>query len=196
MQCLLFEDELKYNEDKHIPPNFKTRDGKRMHSLEFSKEPNGDLLLASRIELPRPRNEVFEFFQDAANLQLLTPSFLSFNILSPLPIEMKVGAIIDYRISLYGMPMGWKTEITKWNPPFEFEDTQRKGPYSLWRHHHIFEEVGSNTAVIDKVYYRVFGGALPHCLFVKSNLQKIFTFRQQAMQKMFAISESDHVSKL
>lgn len=167
-----------------------------MHCLEFSKEPNGDFLLHSRIELSKSREEVFAFFQEAANLQLLTPSFLSFNILTPLPIEMRVGAIIDYKISLYGLPMGWKTEITKWNPPFEFEDTQRKGPYSLWRHHHIFEQVGSNTAVIDKVYYRVFGGALPHRFFVKANLQKIFSYRQQAMLKMFCASQSEHDSKL
>lgn len=167
-----------------------------MNFLEFSKEPNGDYLLHSRLELPQPRDAVFAFFKDAANLQLLTPRFLSFNILTPLPIEMCVGAIIDYRISLHGLAMSWKTEITKWNPPYEFEDTQRKGPYSLWRHHHIFEQVDGGTAVIDKVYYRVFGGALPHRLFVKANLQKIFSYRQQVMLKMFCHPQGKDDSKL
>ena len=40
--------------------------------------------------------------------------------MTPRPIEMGLGTIIDYRISLYRVPFKWKSEISVWDPPYEF----------------------------------------------------------------------------
>ena len=146
----------------------------RLHRLERSQ----------RIE--RPIHEVFEFFADAANLEAITPRFLSFRMLTRPPIEMRVGARIDYEISLLGVPMRWRTRITAWEPGVRFIDEQEAGPYASWRHTHTFEAQGNATLVRDVVeYLEPLGplGAIAHVLFVARTLQRIFDFRQAATQR-------------
>ena len=141
--------------------------------------------LRTGIRLPRPRSEVFGFFADAANLQALTPPWLHFRILSPPPIAMKQGALIDYRIRLRGLPVGWKTEITAWEPPRRFVDEQLRGPYRLWVHEHGFEEIEGGTLATDFVRYAVPGGALVNRLLVARDLRTVFGYRHRKLQELF-----------
>jgi ligand-binding SRPBCC domain-containing protein len=141
--------------------------------------------LDARQVLNTPINILFPFFADAKNLEVLTPPFLKFEIKTPPPIEMKVGALIDYRITLRVIPLTWRTEITAWEPPLRFVDEQLRGPYSLWRHEHTFVAQDDRTLVIDHVDYRVLFGGLVNKLVVKPDLERIFTFRQQKMAELF-----------
>ena len=145
----------------------------------------GDFTVTTEQWLPRPLSEVFAFFADAGNLDVLTPGWLRFEILTPRPIEMKVGALIDYRLRLRGLPVRWQSEITEWNPPYRFVDEQRRGPYRLWHHTHTFAERDGGTVVRDVVRYDVPGGALMNSLFVKRDLQQIFAYRQQKLAELF-----------
>ena len=135
--------------------------------------------------LPYPRERVFDFFSRAGNLNLLTPPWLHFSILTPLPIEMKAGARIDYRIRLRGLPVQWTSEITEWMPPVRFTDSQIRGPYRLWVHRHVFEETAEGTLAIDDVTYRVPGGGLANRLFVAGELRKIFDYRKAKLLELF-----------
>ncbi len=137
------------------------------------------------LTLHKPLAEVFDFFARAANLERLTPDWLRFEILTPGPIEMKVGAQIDYRIKWRGIPMRWRTEIEAWDPPRRFVDRQLRGPYRLWRHEHLFETRGYGTAVIDQVEYAPFGGAIANRLAVARDVRRIFRYRHQALQHIF-----------
>ena len=130
-----------------------------------------DFRLQSAVLLRYPREQVFEFFSRAENLELLTPAWLHFNILTPLPIEMGLGTRISYRIRIRGVPVRWVSEITEWNPPHSFEDTQIRGPYRKWVHRHLFEETPEGTLATDDVSYRVPGGALVNRLLVSGELQ-------------------------
>jgi ligand-binding SRPBCC domain-containing protein len=136
--------------------------------------------LTTTLLVSRPLDDTFAFFADAANLQRITPPWLDFRILTPMPIEMREGAIVDYQIRLRGVPMHWRTEITVWVPPYRFVDEQIRGPYRLWRHTHTFCEVEGGTAVGDTVDYLVPGGSLIEAIFVRRELDRIFRFRQQA----------------
>lgn len=139
--------------------------------------------------LARPRGEVFAFFSAPANLQAITPPWLSFRILSP-GVEMGRGAQIDYRISLHGLPLRWRSEITAWEPPHRFVDQQLRGPYRRWVHEHRFVEVPGGTEIVDHVRYAVWGGALVDRLFVARDLERIFAYRQRRIGELLAPAAS------
>ena len=154
--------------------------------------------LEAQLWVPHPRDAVFPFFADASNLQRITPKFLDFKILTPQPIAMYPGALIDYRLSLHGIPIRWRTLISTWEPPFRFVDEQVRGPYSLWHHEHIFEERDGGTLVIDRVRYAIPfswapGSEIIHSLFVKKDIRSIFDFRQTCLREVFGC-HADHPS--
>jgi ligand-binding SRPBCC domain-containing protein len=145
----------------------------------------------SRTQLVRrPLPEVFAFFSDASNLDALTPPFLHFRILTPMPVELRVGARLDYRLSLFGVPLRWRTRIADWQPLQRFVDEQESGPYARWRHTHEFEARGSGTLMRDVVEYaEPLGpiGAMAHLLFVRRTLERIFDYRRDAVQRLLDV---------
>ena len=144
-------------------------------------------LFKTQQTIKKPLTEVFEFFSNAHNLAEITPPSLHLDILTSAPIEMFAGTRIDYRLKLHGIPIRWQTEITKWNPPYSFEDEQRRGPYRLWRHTHTFHETEAGVLVNDAVEYAVWGGGLIEKLFVRPDLEKIFTYRSEQLDKIFHV---------
>ena len=139
----------------------------------------------SELWLPRPLSEVFPFFAAAESLEVLTPPFLNFHILTPKPIVMAIGTRIQYQLKLHGIPVRWESEITGWNPPHFFSDDQLRGPYRRWHHEHTFEEKDGGTLVRDKVEYAVPGGALINRFFVAPDLRRIFEYRTATLRKLF-----------
>jgi ligand-binding SRPBCC domain-containing protein len=137
------------------------------------------------VELPAPLACVFPFFADPFNLELLTPLFLRFRILTPEPINMAVGVRIDYALRVHGIPLRWTSEITVWEPPHRFVDVQVKGPYRWWRHEHRFEELGTTTGVTDEVEYAPMGGRIINALFVRRDIERIFEFRRLKLMDLF-----------
>ena len=134
-----------------------------------------------------PREEVFGFFADAGNLERLTPPELRFRILPPQPLTMSVGALIDYRLQLFGVPFAWQTLISHWEPPACFVDEQLRGPYRSWVHTHLFREVAGGTEIVDRVVYQLPLGPLGRLVRrpVARQLERIFRFRQQVLEEIF-----------
>lgn len=148
--------------------------------------------LTTSTRLPLPHEEVFAFFADAANLQRITPPELRFEILTPQPISMQEGALIEYRLRLFGIPLRWQARIAHWKPPTEFVDEQVHGPYRLWEHTHRFHYDGQATTIEDIVHYRLpFWplGEVIHPL-VRLQLRRIFRFRQAAVRSCL-LGDSD-----
>lgn len=144
--------------------------------------------------VPLPRSDVIAFFADAFQLESLTPQWLQFRVLTKSPFEMQTGRLIDYRLRLHGLPVRWRTEITAWEPPYRFEDSQLRGPYRQWQHEHLFEERDGGTLMTDRVRYAVLGGRLMHELFVRRDLQRIFEYRQQQLPGLLGVSADDCLS--
>lgn len=146
-----------------------------------------------------PLSEVFTFFSAAENLEAITPPFLRFRIVTALPIDMREGTRIDYSLSLWGLPMSWRTKITCWEPDVRFIDEQESGPYALWRHLHEFEALAGGTRMRDRVDYQLpMGplGSVAHALLVRRSLQAIFDYRGRAIARQFGEVLGDPASAL
>lgn len=146
-------------------------------------------ILTRSLTLDLPREEVFEFFADAGNLERITPPELNFHIITTQPIDIKQGTLIDYELKMRGIPMKWRTEISIWEPPFRFVDQQLRGPYSQWIHTHTFTELEpGKTLIEDEVRYRLPLeplGEVAH-FFVKRELAYIFDHRQKVVAAMLS----------
>lgn len=149
----------------------------------------GSRVLASQV-LPRQRQQVFDFFSQARQLQSITPPWLHFEVLTPEPLEIRAGTLIDYRLRLHGIPLRWRSRISVWEPPFRFVDEQLRGPYRRWYHEHRFEAVEGGTLCQDIVDYAVPGGWLIDRWLVQPDLRKIFAFRQQTLYELFGAADS------
>jgi len=135
--------------------------------------------------LPLLPEELFPFFADAANLNAITPPWLHFHIVTPPPIVMREGTLIDYRLRVRGVPLRWRTRISAWQPPRRFVDEQLRGPYRLWIHEHTFAPRDGGTLARDRVRYAVPFDGLLHRWFVKPDIEKIFQFRAGALRERF-----------
>jgi hypothetical protein len=140
----------------------------------------------AEVWLPLLLDEVFSFFADAGNLERITPPWLRFRIVTPQPIEMKVGTIIDYELRVHGLPLRWRALIKEWKPPERFVDDQVRGPYRQWIHEHTFEPRDGGALARDLVRYAVPLDFIAHPLFVRRDIERIFSFRRETLRAIFA----------
>jgi ligand-binding SRPBCC domain-containing protein len=137
--------------------------------------------------VPLSADDAFAFFADALNLEAITPPWLHFRILTPRPISMQEDTLIDYRLTLHGLPLRWRTRITSWQPGKQFVDVQLRGPFRLWEHTHTFERRGDGTLIRDVVGYQLpLGpiGAVAHRMLVRGDLERIFDYRRDAVDRL------------
>ncbi|MBN1338042.1 MAG: SRPBCC family protein [Bacteroidales bacterium] len=140
--------------------------------------------------IPSTLDEVWDFISSPGNLKRITPEHMGFDITSgDLPGKMYPGMIIAYKVSpVAGIKMTWVTEITHVREKEYFVDEQRIGPYKMWHHEHRIEAVEGGVLMTDLVSYKPplgFLGSIANALFIRRQLEEIFDFRVQALEKIF-----------
>lgn len=137
---------------------------------------------------PYPIDQIFSFFEDAKNLEKITPPTLRFKVLSKLPNGICEGTKIWYCLLIHKLPCFWQSEIIRWQPGKEFTDIQRHGPYRYWHHRHWFEEKNGGTLLGDRVEFQLPLGKLGEKVLGKSvikDVNSIFTYRNQIIEELF-----------
>jgi ligand-binding SRPBCC domain-containing protein len=145
-------------------------------------------------QVARPVGDVFAFFAHARNLELITPPWLRFEVLTPDPVVMGAGTLIRYRLKLHAVPLPWTSRIEEWEEGRAFVDRQVRGPYRTWLHRHEFIPCRAGTVVRDRVLYALpLGrlGDLAHAAFVRRDLERIFDFRGDAVQRLLGAGTPD-----
>jgi ligand-binding SRPBCC domain-containing protein len=140
--------------------------------------------------IPTTLDKAWDFFSKAANLSLITPESLKFDILSRYHSDqVYAGQLIEYKLSpLPFLRVYWMTEITHVVPGRYFVDEQRRGPYRLWHHQHHFREIEGGIEMTDIVHYQLplgFLGTLVHQLFIKRQLEMVFSYRREKIEAIF-----------
>lgn len=134
------------------------------------------------------REEAWNFIRNPANLNKITPSDLSFEIISDVPKEMYEGMLVEYKVNIPIIgKQEWVSELQHIVPEYSFVDEQKIGPYKLWYHYHAIEDVNDGVKLIDRVSYQTpFGvfGKIAHVLFIKKMLNKIFNYRNIAFKEL------------
>lgn len=140
-------------------------------------------------KIHRPLEEVFAFFCDETNLERITPPWLSFKVLGKNTPTIQTGTLIDYRLSLRGLPIRWQSKILEWEPHHKFVDIQTRGPYRLWHHTHLFEATPEGMLAKDRVQYEIPLGMLGRIFagsFVRRDIEAIFAYRRRVISEIFA----------
>lgn len=145
--------------------------------------------LHSKQALPITKKEAWNFLSSPANLKVITPDHMGFNILTGADRPMFPGQIIQYKVSPFpGYNTKWVTEITHVIDESYFVDEQRFGPYALWHHKHFLKTIDDGVEMEDIIDYKVpFGilGQWAHPLLVRKQLTKIFKYREQKLTELF-----------
>ena len=144
--------------------------------------------------IDQPVEKVFEYFSRPENLEEITPPRLGFTIMTPIPIPMEKGSLIDYTIRILGFSVHWRTLITSYDPPHGFVDEQIKGPYVLWHHRHSFKKENGGTIIRDTVRYVVplgIIGRFLNLIWIRKDLKDIFAYRRKFIANKFGEQNCD-----
>ncbi|WP_405223504.1 SRPBCC family protein [Lentisalinibacter sediminis] len=162
-------------------------------AIRHTRLGRGEHRLETQTWFRLPVADVFPFFTDVENLERITPPELGFRIVTPTPVEIEQGTLFEYRLRLWGVPFGWHSRISVWDPPHRFADEQLRGPYHTWFHEHVFEAAQGGTRMTDRVTYRLPGHPLagPLLPLVRRQLERIFRFRAATIAGLVVPSPGD-----
>ena len=140
-------------------------------------------------KLPISPEKAWKLLYNPKNLKLITPDYMSFNIVSPSVRPLYTGQIIQYIVTpLLGIKTKWVSEITHIEDKKYFVDEQMYGPYSLWHHKHFIKKIEGGVEMEDIIDYKVplgILGQIMHPILVKPKLEEIFSYRQKKLIELF-----------
>jgi|TARA_B110000971_G_C20028108_1_gene509907 ligand-binding SRPBCC domain-containing protein len=145
--------------------------------------------LQKKQQLPISLDKAWEFLSNPKNLAIITPDYMSFEIISKIDRPLYTGQIIQYIVTpLLGIKTKWVSEITHIEEKKYFVDEQMYGPYTLWHHKHFVKEIEGGVELEDIIDYKVplgILGQLVHPVLVKPKLEEIFNYRQEKLVALF-----------
>jgi ligand-binding SRPBCC domain-containing protein len=146
-----------------------------------------DHIVQERLVIGRPRPMVFAFLADPRHAIHLTPPWLQLRALG-VPAPRQAGAVQDYSLRCFGIPLTMRGFVRECDPPFRFLEVQVRGPFARWEHRHRFLTVDATTTLMeDRLVYRLplglIGRAL-HVLVARRLMAAAWTYRRRRIAEL------------
>ncbi len=157
----------------------------------------------ARSELPVDRETAFAWHDRPGALPRLSPPFLPAEVAEP-GRGLAEGSRVVLRLPV-GPLRGrlaprWVAEHTRYDPPREFVDVQRSGPFARFAHRHRFEDLGpGRSALVDDIAYRVPLGRLGEAVAgrtVRRTLAAMFAYRHRVTREDLAAHAAKEVDPM
>jgi len=142
------------------------------------------------IQIGAPVQVVFDLHADPRNIARVAAPPAHVQLLPPYDVPLRLGSVVRVQVALFGLlPQIVETEIVVCDPPHEFADVQRRGPFRAWRHRHLFREIEGGTELTDDVEYEL-PTALPFRLLggeaMTGMMENLFAKRQEITKELLA----------
>ena len=146
------------------------------------------ITLSYNCEINANINDVYQFHTDPNNLSLITPPWISVNLVSSPKIPVIKGEIIKLNIKQYYISFRWEIIVEQMNFPTIIVDKALKSPFKNFIHKRTFSEISNvrtrmNDTVVIELPFGYFGKFLVP--FIKSDLNKMFAYRHQKTVAFF-----------
>ena len=138
--------------------------------------------LRTTTELPVSAAKAFAWHERPGALDRLTPPWTAMTVEQP-PLGLAVGTQVILRMGIGPIRPRWVAEHVVYDPPAEFRDVQRSGPFAQWDHRHLFEDSSDGRSTLtDEVSYRLPLGHLAEAVagrIAARQIQRMFAFRHR-----------------
>jgi len=71
-----------------------------------------------------------------------------------------LGETVTLKARHFGLPLSLTSRVTEFDAPHRFVDEQTRGPFTSFRHEHLFEPTASGSVMTDRVQFTAPFGAL------------------------------------
>ena len=135
-----------------------------------------------------PVEEVFPYHTCIDNICRLVPGHITIKIIDA-PCNLKLKDRVRLKVYMYHVPFYWESMIIDYEQNVSFTDSLRDGPFSLWKHYHLFEPHKKGTLMIDRIEYKLpfsMLGEIANCFIVKDELERIFATRHKKALEHFS----------
>ena len=138
------------------------------------------------ISIDCPRETVFDFLIRPANVVDISPPDASLKLVD-VPEVLELGSVVEFEVGGFGPVQRMIHEITAFDRPNSFTETQRKGPLKSFVHEHIVESGNSMAVVIDRITFDPPGGLVGFLVteeLILKSLQGGFEHRQRELKRL------------
>ena len=104
-----------------------------------------------KTKIKQPLNNVFDFYSNPRNINLLTPWFAKVSCTPEKKISRN--EVFTIEINMLGIKNKVEILIKNYEENKLFTDLQIKGPFNYWEHNHIFKYENNETIMYDVINY-------------------------------------------
>lgn len=99
---------------------------------------------------------------------------------------MSLDDVVTWRAKHFGIWWELTSVITEYDRPSSFVDEQRDGPFSSYRHEHLFSSIGDETEMRDVVEFTApLGplGTIAERVFLRRHLEALIDLRNEELRR-------------